>query len=324
MSTEVPLIDLSRWYGDDDTAKEALVAEVDAALRDIGFLLVTGHRVEPAGLERLRAAGLRFFRLPAEVKAAYAGVIGGRGWVPPGLESNAGAYGLQTPPDLKEGYRSGPTGVPESVRGTDDESWYAPNTWPREVAEFEAATVDFAAQANDLAGVLLTIGARALGLADDFFTSRCDVNPYTVAMNWYPSLDSVGAALDEQFRVGQHTDFGTLTVLDRQIGSGGLQVRTADGTWVDAPYVPGALTINTGDLLARWSGDRWRSTPHRVLPPSPDSPAEELLSLVLFHGANPRAVIETLDSPLTGPVRYPPVLGGDFLRERLAAVTVRR
>ncbi len=322
MNQNVPLVDLASWYGDDDSAKTRLAEEVDVALREIGFLLVMGHRVAPETIERLRNAGSRFFRLPTPVKAQYASVVGGRGWIRQGLESNAGADELQTPPDLKEGYRSGRPQVPGSLIGTADESWYAPNVWPREVVDFASATARFAREANELAEAILAISARALSLAEDFFTTRCDVNPYTVAMNWYPSLNSVGVPQDEQFRVGQHTDFGTVTILDRQAGYGGLQVRTLVGTWVDAPFIPGALTVNTGDLLARWSGDRWRSTPHRVLPPSAEDPAEELLSLVLFHGANPQAVIETLDGPLAGPTHYPPVVAGDFLRDRLDAVTV--
>ena len=208
--------------------------------------------------------------------------------------------------------------------GSPDESWYAANVWPDEVAELADATRVFAEEATALANDLLAIGARALALPEDFFVSRCDINPYTVALNWYPALASVGQVQSGQFRIGQHTDFGTLTVLDREAGHGGLQVRGSEGEWVDAPYLPGALTVNTGDLLARWSGDRWRSTPHRVLPPSALDVDEELLSLVFFHGANPQAVIETLDSPLIGPTQYPPVRGGDFLRERLDAVSVRQ
>ena len=72
--------------------------------------------------------------------------------------------------------------------------------------------------------------------------------------------------------VGAHSDFGVVTLLDRQPGYGGLQIQLLDGTWVDAPYVEGTLTINIGDLLARWTGDRWRSTVHRVLPPSDQAP----------------------------------------------------
>lgn len=322
MSDSVPLIDLADWDRDDPPRRAAVVAQVDRALREIGFLLVVGHRMPEGLTDSLRGSALEFFHLPTEAKERYAGVVGGRGWVPPGKESNAGADGLLTPPDLKEGFRSGPAAVPEGVVGTADAAWYSPNVWPAEVPSLQAQMNAFAVASTALVDELLEICAVALDLPVDFFTSRCDINPYTVALNWYPPAQEVGQAAQGQLRIGQHTDFGTLTVLDREAGFGGLQVRTLAGEWIDAPFVPGALTINTGDLLARWSGDRWRSTPHRVLPPPPEAPAEELLSLVFFHGANNDTLIETLETGSAGPSRYEPVLAADFLRRRLDSVTV--
>ena len=72
---------------------------------------------------------------------------------------------------------------------------------------------------------------------------------------------------------------------------------TEQDGWEDAPFVPDAFTINTGDLLARWSGDRWKSNRHRVLPPQADAPDEDLVSLVYFYEADRDAVIEALQPP---------------------------
>ncbi len=113
-------------------------------------------------------------------------------------------------------------------------------------------------------------------------------NPtWTFNINRYPPLTEVGQPADGQFRIGPHTDFGTVTVLDREPGAGGLQVfvTAADdpdgpGVWQDAPYDPDALTVNIGDLLAHWTGLRWSSGRHRVLPPQAAHPDEELMSLV--------------------------------------------
>ena len=105
-------------------------------------------------------------------------------------------------------------------------------------------------------------------------------------INWYPPMTLAGAPADGQFRIGPHTDFGTFTVLDREPGKGGLQVWSPAGDWEDAPFDPDAFTINTGDLLARWSGDRWKSNRHRVLPPQAEAPDEDLVSLVFFYEAN--------------------------------------
>jgi len=122
-----------------------------------------------------------------------------------------------------------------------------------------------------------------------------------------------------QFRVAPHTDWGILTILDRQPGYGGLQIQTPDGTWADAPYVPDALTVNVADLLSRWTGERWRSTRHRVLPPPREAPDEDLISLIVFLEAEVDAVIR----PVAGDRDFEPVVAGEWLRAREAAATVR-
>ena len=296
-----------------------MVSQVDRALVEIGFLLVAGHKVPAATVDGLRAAGRAFFHSPDAVKRAYAAPVGVRGWSPPGNESHAGATGVAAPPDLKEVYRFGATAVP-GVPGHDE--WYGENVWPVEMPALERHGTAFADAARELSDDLLRIFALAAGVEVDFFTSRSTCPPYSVVLNWYPSLRSVGEPAEGQFRIGPHTDFGSLTILDREAGYGGLQVRTLDGRWIDAPHVPGTLTVNTGDLLARWSGDRWRSTMHRVLPPDPRDADQELLSLVFFHEADPWTTVETLPSKLAGPVKYPPVNAGEFLHERLASITV--
>ena len=175
---------------------------------------------------------------------------------------------------------------------------------------------------KQLSDELLRLCAAALELPDDFFTRHTTHSTHTMNINWYPPMDVAGTPLDNQFRIGPHTDFGTVTVLDREPGKGGLQVWTESDGWEDAPYVEDAFTINTGDLLARWSGDRWKSNRHRVLPPQAAAPDEDLVSLVYFYEADRDAVVEALQPPIGRPNTYPPVRSADFLRERLDAITV--
>jgi isopenicillin N synthase-like dioxygenase len=141
-------------------------------------------------------------------------------------------------------------------------------------------------------------------------------------INWYPPLDVTGPPEENQFRIGPHTDFGTVTILDREPGKGGLQVWTEDGGWADAPFHPEAFTINTGDLLARWSGARWKSNRHRVLPPQAAAPDEDLVSLVYFYEADHDTVVEALQPPVGRANDYEPVVASEFLRERLDAITM--
>ena len=97
---------------------------------------------------------------------------------------------------------------------------------------------------------------------------------------------------------------------------------TEQDGWEDAPYRPGTFTINTGDLLARWSGGRWKSNRHRVLPPQAEAPDEDLVSLVYFYEADHDAVIESLRPPIGKPNDFAPVVSAQFLKERLDAITI--
>ena len=196
------------------------------------------------------------------------------------------------------------------------------NVWPAEVPGLRGPVTAYAEQVQDLYRELLEVLAFALGLDPGYFVERTRNAPHTFNINRYPSLSVTGPPVEGQFRVGPHTDWGILTILDRQPGYGGLQVQTLDGEWADAPYVPGAFTVNIADLLARWTGDRWRSTRHRVLPPSDADPDEELISLIVFCESDMDRVVVPLPSPIGDGADYPPVLAGDYYREREAVASV--
>jgi isopenicillin N synthase-like dioxygenase len=321
--TAVPVVDLTPWYAGDADDRRSVATRLDAALCEVGFLLLTGSAVGPHLTEPLRRAARPFFALPSAVKAELACRPGGRGWVPPGAAAMAGSDGLVTPPDLRESFTFGCDVAPPEVAGTAaEDSWYGPNRWPARLPGLCPVALRFAAACAALTRDLLHVCALALDLPGDFFVSRCRGDAWTADLTWHPARDRVGTVLPGQYRTGQHTDFGTLTLTDRRPASGGLQLRTSEGAWVDVPCVPGALTVNAGDLLARWTGDRWRSTPHRVLPPPVDDPGEELLSLAFCSGPDPLTVVETLPTATAGPERYAPVTAGEFLRGRLASVSL--
>ncbi|MEV0119763.1 2-oxoglutarate and iron-dependent oxygenase domain-containing protein [Streptomyces sp. NPDC050844] len=315
----IPTIDLRPWLTGGPADRAAVARTVDRALRTAGFLLVTGHGVDPALRTRIRAAARAFFTLPAPVKERYAAKVGGRGWLGPGAEANAYSEGTETPPDLKESLTFA-TDRPFDDPAVNAE-WYEPNVWPAEAAGLKALCADYLARMEELTNRLLTLLGEALGEEPDFFTRHMSHPTYGFNINWYPGTDVVGTPRPGQFRIGPHTDFGTVTVLDRQSGKGGLQVFTDAGGWADAPYDPDALTVNIGDLMARWTGDRWRSGRHRVLPPPADTPAEELMSLVYFGECTPGTLVESVPAPV-GRVAYEPVDSHTYLRAKLDSITV--
>ena len=315
---DIPLLDISVWRHGTEAERRRLAARMDRALRRSGFLLIENHGV-PTGLrQRIRAEAGKFFALPAERKRAYATSVGGRGWIPQGGEANA-FYGEVADParaDLKESITNGRDFLTGDA--ATDEQWFAPNVWPAECPDLGALAAEFTEQARALYYDLLRMGAVALGLEEETFVSHVRRGPQTFNINRYPPLSVTGPAKEGQFRVAPHTDWGILTILDRQPGYGGLQVQALDGTWTDAPYVPDAFTVNVADLLSRWTGELWRSTRHRVLPPQDQAPEEELISLIVFLEAE----MDTVISPVAGDRELAPVVAGDWYRARESAATV--
>ncbi|MBL1078717.1 isopenicillin N synthase family oxygenase [Nocardia sp. 2] len=315
----IATVDLDRWRAGGAAAAQVL-REVDAGMQRAGFLLVRGHGV-PEGLPgALRGAARRFFALPEQVKQRYAVSVGGRGWIGPGLEANGYSEGTETPPDLKETFAVG-ADTRTGNRRVDD-VWFLDNVWPDEVVELRELSTGYTAAMRVLSDELLALFAAALALPHNPFAGLTTRPTWTCNINWYPPLTTVGPPEPGQFRIGPHTDFGTVTVLDREPGAGGLQVFTEADGWADAPYDPRALTVNIGDLLAHWSGQRWPAGRHRVLPPQESAPDEDLVSLIYFYELDHDARVTPLPPPIGRIAGLEPVVSADFLRTRLDAITL--
>ncbi|MET0475271.1 MAG: 2-oxoglutarate and iron-dependent oxygenase domain-containing protein [Mycobacterium sp.] len=315
----IATVDISRWRAGGAAADE-VAAEVDDSLQQAGFILVTGHGVDEGLAAEVRAASRAFFAQPDTVKQRYSVAVGGHGWIGPGAEANGYAEGTETPPDLKESYSLGA----ETATGDDevDRIWFAPNVWPTEVPELHELVSRYTAAVRRLSDDLLALFAHALRLPANPWAELAARPTWTMNINHYPPVSVVGEPEPGQFRIGPHTDFGTVTVLDREPGAGGLQVYSEAEGWADAPYDPEALTVNIGDLLEYWSGRRWPSGRHRVLPPQPEAPEEDLVSLIYFYEANHDALVTPLAPPIAKVSGLEPVTSSAFIKERLDAITV--
>ncbi len=322
MSTpHIPIIDLDTWRSGDPTTQKAVARELDYAMQESGFLMLANHGVPPELGADLRTAAKEFFSLPFEVKAKYETTVGGRGWLPSGKEANSfdGEDPDASRPDMKESYTIGRNHL--SGNADIDDYWFQPNVWPTEVPELELHAVRYMDVMYGLYDELLRICGEALDLGREWFIDRTSNGSRTLNINRYPALEETGDPQDGQFRVGPHTDWSIFTLLDRQVGYGGFQVES-DGEWFDAPFVEGTLVVNIGDLMARWTGDRWCSTRHRVLPPQKEAPKEELISLIQFCDANVDAVIEPMPAPIGKNTGLPSIQAGEYLRRRAMAASV--
>ena len=228
MNGGLPVVDL--------TASDA-AEHIDRACREVGFFYVVGHGVDEGLQERLETSARAFFARPEEVKGEIAMARGGhawRGWFPVGGELTSGV------PDRKEGIYFGAEEPPGDV------PLHGPNLFPDDDLR------------DAVLGYLDAMTALGHRLADAMGIDRPLRDDPTILFRifHYP------AGGDGGWGVGEHTDYGLLTIL-RQDPTSGLQVRS--GTeWIDAPPLPGSFVVNIGDMLERMTGGAYRSTPHRV------------------------------------------------------------
>jgi isopenicillin N synthase-like dioxygenase len=286
---------------------------IDAACREIGFFAITGHGVPDRVVDDLRRRAHEFFVLPVTEKLAVRHPVAGtnRGYHPVGGETLTAANDATAPPDLKEFFHVGPVDTTSDpyYTGPRGRPHFEPNIWPVAPAGFEhAATVYYRTMAQ-LVVSLMRLAALALEVDERFFDDKVDRSIGTMRLNYYPA--PVEPPSPGQLRASAHTDYGGFTILSGEDVPGGLQVRTRGGRWVDVATTPTTFVVNIGDLLMRWTNDRWLSNMHRVVNPLPgDGPARPRLSIAFFNHPNYDALIECL--PSQGPAKHPPVLSGEY------------
>jgi isopenicillin N synthase-like dioxygenase len=320
-----PVFDLGRFEAASGAEKKALGREVDHICRSTGFLAVRNHGVPQAVIDAAWARAKAFFDLSPEEKqrskAPYKGYP--YGYLGPELEALAKSRNVDTPPDLKESFNGGPLRVPPGMKDPEALAFcYAETIWPAEPAGFIEAWKAFYAALEDLALRIMRVFATALGLPETYFDPFLDAPISALRALNYPEQHV--APKPGQIRAGAHTDYGSLTILLPQPGSRGLQIVTPDGEWTEVPPIPGAFVINIGDLMARWTNDRWVSTVHRVVnPQAEDGGKDRRQSMAFFHQPNWDAEITVLAVCLAegeGP-KYEPVRSGPYLMGKFKATT---
>lgn len=322
-ATQFPVFDLSRFEGADAAGKQVLGREVDQICRATGFLAINGHSVPQEIIDAVWQKACAFFDEPLAVKekarAPYPGYP--YGYLGSGAEALAKSKNVDTPPDLKESFNGGPLATPEGL--TDPQALafcYADTIWPESPTGFKDAWQSYYRAMEDLAARIMRVFATALSLPEGFFEAFID-RPISAlrALN-YP--EPLVAPQPGQLRAGAHTDYGSLTILLPQAGSGGLEIFTPEGEWRAVPPVPCAFIINIGDLMARWTNDRWVSTLHRVVNPDIEAgKSSRRQSFAFFHQPNWQAEIACLESCLAPgeKPRYEPVLSGPYLMSKFQA-----
>ena len=318
---DFPILDLAALAAGSDSEKAAFGAEVDQTCRETGFLAVRGHGVPQNVIDAVWSQTRAFFELPAADKHAVAPPRAGYpyGYLGPGTEALAKSRGEDTPPDLKESFNGGPATVPAGMTDADALAFcYVPTIWPKGRAGFKPAWQAYYQEMEHLAARIMEVLAVALGLPQDHFAPYIDAPISALRALNYPEQDV--APLDNQLRAGAHTDYGSLTILLPEPGSRGLEILTPAGDWQAVPPIPDTFVVNIGDLMQRWTNDRWASTLHRVVTPA-DWAGKRRQSLAFFHQPNWLAEITCLPGCCDGGDSYAPVLSGPYLMDKFKAAT---
>jgi isopenicillin N synthase-like dioxygenase len=304
---EIPVLDLGPCFAGAPGARERTARELRHALEEVGFFIIVNHGVPRALIEATFAEARRFHDQPLPAKMAVRMNEHNNGYM------SMGRYAVWTSdvnpndqPDLNEAF------FIKRERAADDpllrsgRRFVGPNRWPEGLPGFREAVLAYTDAVDALGRRLLPACAVALDLPPDSFDAAFAESQFSFRLSHYPPVP----AAPNQFGIAPHTDANFLTFL-AQTEIPGLEVRLPDGGWLPVPYIPDSFAVNSGDMMHRWTNGRFKSTPHRAVPPV----GRHRYAIPFFLGPHIDTVIACLptcrashESP-----RWPPITYGDYL-----------
>ncbi|RUT09956.1 2OG-Fe(II) oxygenase [Dulcicalothrix desertica PCC 7102] len=278
---QIPIIDFSNFASDDETIKQ-----IYQACTEVGFMYLKNFDISQDLIEQVFNTSKHFFNQPLEIKqkSAWSDEFSNQGYV--GIERER--LNPNKPGDLKEAFNI-----------------TTQTQQPYIVEFFQACT--------NLANQILEAFARALELPVDFFANNHNQNHHTLRLLHYPPIQT--PLLPEQTRAGEHSDYGSITLLFQHDEISGLEIQTASGDWIKAPAIPGTVVVNTGDLMQRWTNNKFCSTKHRVV--IPENTNQSRYSIAFFCHPNDDTQITCLPSCINESPMYPPISAKEYLLTRL-------
>jgi isopenicillin N synthase-like dioxygenase len=265
MTDEIPVIDIGDHLADRPGAPRATARQVHDALTTVGFFVLTGHDVPLSLIERTFAEACRFHTMPMEKRLGLKlnkhnnGYMVIRHYAVRTFDLNNNDKG-----NLNEAFfvkRERPADDSLLLSGR---RFVGPNLWPDEadLPGFRMNVLEYIDTMDRCARRFLPAVAVVLDLPPHWFDEAFEDSQVSFRLSHYLLV----ATEPNQFGIAPHTDSNVMTFL-AQTEVPGLQVRMTDGDWIDVPDIPGSFAVNSGDMLQRWSNARFKSTPHRALPP---------------------------------------------------------
>jgi len=314
----VPAIDLGPFLDDSAAGRRSIVVAFQQACEQIGFVIISGHRLPDGLLDRAFAQSRAFFDLPQPVKDRFTPPLPGkqRGYHAFATRGLAKTLGQEAPPDLRESLFLGPVDDHRAHYAAlpDAADAYAPNILPDQPPGLHDTLVALYRGFERLSADLFRIFALALELPETWFADKVDRHFSIMSCHHYPALKEMPRP--GQLRTGAHTDYGAMTILAMTEAVGGLEACLPNGSWAPVNARRGELVINLGDMMARWTNDRWKSTLHRVVnPPMISLEASRRQSIGYFMHPNFDASIACLADGQAP--RYPAITAGGHIRAKI-------
>ena len=304
----IPTIDLGPYLRGEPAALKATAAELREALEGVGFFILVNHGVPRDLIERAFAEARRFHAQPYDAKMRLRMNAHNNGYMA------MGRYAVWTSdvnandkPDLNEAFFVRRERAPDDPMLRADRRFAGPNVWPDDLPGFRDTVLAYIDRVDALARRFLPVCATALDLPPDSFDSAFAESQFTFRLTHYPPA----SAAPNQFGIAPHTDANFLTFL-AQTDVPGLELRLPSGEWLDVPYVPDSYAVNAGDMMHRWTNGRFKSTPHRAVPPV----GRDRYAIPYFFGPHLDTVIACLPTceSAANPARFAPITYDDYLR----------
>ncbi len=314
-AAQIPVIDFGPLFSAVPGALDDVAPRVRDACENVGFFYAAGHGVPEELIGRAFAASRRFHALPLAEKLKLRLNENNIGYLPIDASvQGASTVHKATRPNRNESFFVSHDRGPDHPDVLARKPLRGRNQWPPEtipgIAEMRRDMVAYFDALGAMCDRILPAFAAALEMPSDFFApffaSEAHAN---LRFLHYPPQD---AGEENLFGQAPHTDNSFMTALART-DVPGLAVRLPSGEWFPPPIIPGTFLINLGNIMRRWSNDRFLSTPHGVLNDS----GTDRYSIAYFHSPNPDSVIECLPSCVSpdNPPRYAPTVYRDLVLE---------
>ncbi|MEQ8713116.1 MAG: 2-oxoglutarate and iron-dependent oxygenase domain-containing protein [Cyclobacteriaceae bacterium] len=316
---EIPSLDLNDFTSGDELRKQLFVKQLGDAFNNIGFVAIKNHGLTDEQTKELYATVKAFFDLPEEVKSKYEKpeLFGQRGYIGKGKEHAKG----RSTGDLKEFYHVGQ----ELPDGVEINKEYPDNIWPEELPALEDVTVE-AYQTLENAGMqVLRAIAIYLGLEEDYFEDKVKYGNSILRPIHYFPIEDPDSIPSDAVRAAEHGDINLITLL-MGASADGLQVLRRDQKWIPITALPDQVVVNVGDMLARLTNDKLKSTIHRVVNPPRELMGTSRFSIPFFMHPRSEMDLSCLDGCIDeqNPKRYEDISAGDFLHQRLVEIGLKK